>query len=464
MPIYEKLMGNPFVDAGVCGICEWLGRNVQPEQVTTDDLEQVVNDIAPMMQTDAGWKNLHGVFPNSVLTNAAYRKQDQVELLKKECRKYLDTIVALEQTGDCMGCGRREANTWLSRTNIPLTGSGKLRNFYPTFAEGAGYCSACAFAIQLSPLVFVATGGKFLTLHSNSWSTLRSWSRVCIDDIRRQQLRQEIIGSYNPGYANPRNGLFYMARRMSQFQEMRTDENITMQVYCFTNYNQGPELEIYYMPAPVFKFLRIVYQSEFKTAWQGIVQSTYAVNWAKVKSDEDYKNRANRVYEFLLEDRSILRFFLNRSSRKARGNWELLSLYLKEVKTMEQIQLDKIKQVGDLIAECIRKSGRDRRLIQLERANSYGECRNILRYVIRDRIQQDAPEPLFSIDDYMEYLFPASDSFAATPWRETRDLLLFRIYEQLHNWLKEQGFVEFDEDNTSNVDDTSENELNQEDS
>ena len=464
MPIYEKLMGNPFVDAGVCGICEWLGRNVQPEQITPTDLEQVVDDIAPMMQTDAGWKNLHGVFPNSVLTNAAYRKQDQVELLKKECRMYLDTIVELEQTGDCMGCGRRDANTWLSRTNIPLTGSGKLRNFYPTFAEGAGYCSACAFAIQLSPLVFVATGGKFLTLHSNSWKALRSWSRVCIDDIRQQQLRQQMIGSYNPGYANPRNGLFYMARTMSQFKEMRTDENITMQVYCFTNYNQGPELEIYYMPAPVFKFLRIVYQSEFKTAWQGIVQSTYIVNWAKVKSEEDYKNRTNLVYEFLLEDRSILRFFLYRNSRKVRGNWKLLSLYLKEVKNMEQIQLNKIKQVGDLIAECIRKSGRDRRLTQLERANSYGECRNILRYVIRDRIQQGAPEPLFSIDDYMEYLFPASDSFTATPWRETRDLLLFRIYEQLHGWLKEQGFVEFDEDNTSDVDDTSENELNQEDS
>ena len=463
MPIYEKLMGNPFVDAGVCGICEWLGRSVQPEQITTDDLEQVVDDVAPMMQTDAGWRNLHGVFPNSVLTNAAYRKQDQVELLKKECKAYLDTIVELEQTGDCMGCGRRTANAWLSRTNIPLTGSGKLRNFYPTFAEGAGYCSACAFAIQLSPFVFVATGGKFLTLHSNSWKALRSWARVCVGDIRQQQLRQDMTGCYNPGYANPRNGLFYMAREMVQFQEMRTDENITMQVYCFTNYNQGPELEIYYMPAPVFKFLRIVYQSEFKTAWQEIVRSTYVVNWNKVKSEEDYKNRTNLVYEFLLEDRSILRFFLYRNSRKIRGNWELLSLYLKEVRAMEQIQLDKIKQVGDLIAKCIQKSESDKRLKQLERAKSYSECRNILRYVIRDRIRQGAPEPLFSIDDYMEYLFPTSDSFAATPWRETRDLLLFRIYEQLHGWLKEQGFVDFDEGNTSGVDDTSENELNQED-
>ena len=173
MPIYEKLMGNPFVDAGVCGICEWLGRSVQPEQITATDLDQVVNDIAPMMQTDAGWKNLHGIFPNSVLTNPAYRKRDQVALLKKECKGYLDTIVELENAGDCIGCGRRPANTWLSRTHVPLTGA-ENSNFFPSYAEGVGYCSACAIAIQLSPLTFVATGGRFLTLHSNSWDGLET--------------------------------------------------------------------------------------------------------------------------------------------------------------------------------------------------------------------------------------------------------------------------------------------------
>ena len=130
---------------------------------------------------------------------------------------------------------------------------------------------------------------------------------------------------------------------------------------------------------------------------------------------------------------------------------------------MELTQLEKLKQVGDLIAETIRKSGDDKRLKQLERAKNYGECRNILRFVIRERIQQGASEPLFSLDDYMEYLFPASDNFNLTPWRETRDLLLFRIYEQLHNWLQEQGYVDYDEDNTSDADDASQTEQTQED-
>ena len=125
---------------------------------------------------------------------------------------------------------------------------------------------------------------------------------------------------------------------------------------------------------------------------------------------------------------------------------------------MKQTRVEKIKQVGNLISECIQESKDDKRLKQLERAKNYGECRNILRYVIRERIQQGAPEPLFSIDDYMEYLFPASDNLNLTPWRETRDLLLFRIYEQLHDWLQEHGYVDYDEENTSDSDDESDTE------
>ena len=462
MPIYEKLMGNPFVDAGVCGICEWLGRNVQPEQITTDDLQEVVNDVAPIMQTDAGWGNLHGIFPNSVLTNAAFRKKDQVELFQNECKGYIDNISELQQTGDCMGCGRRNANTWLSRTNVPLTG-GKNSNYFPVFSEGAGYCAACALAIQMSPLVYMGTAGKYLTLHSNSWKAMRSWTRACVEDIRRQQLQKDITGCFNPDYKNPRNGMFYMARKMAQYREMRTDEHISIQVYCWTNYNQGPELEVFYMPAPVFKFLRIVYMGKFNSAWQEIVRSGYYVNWDKVKSEEDYKNRTNRVYENLLQDISILGFFLNRKIRKPRGNWELLSLYFKEVRAMEQTRLEKIKQVGDLIAESIRESGTDKRLSRLENAKKGETCRTALLYIIRDRIKQGAQDPLFSLDDYMEYLFPKNDDYYETPWKETRDLLLFRVYERLHNWLQDKGFVDFDEDNTSDADDTSETEANEED-
>jgi CRISPR-associated protein Cst1 len=448
MAIYAKLMGNPFVDAGVSAICEWLGERTQPHDITISDLKQTVSDIAPILQTNAGWGNLHSIFPNSVLTNPSFNRRDRVALFQELCGNYIDTLEELGLAGDCIGCGRRDANCFLKRENVPLTGSGTLRNFFPTFAEGVGYCAACALAIQLSPLVLVASAGKFLMLHSNSWRALRGWARICIEDIRQQAIRREISGCYNRGYSNSRNGLFYMASEMIRYEETRFDENIILQIYYFSNYGQGPELEIFHLPAPVFRFLRYAYQNEFRRAWQQIVRSGYRrVRWNKVESEDDYKNHSNLVYEFLLQSRSILQFFINRPARKARSNWEFLSLYLKEVRNMDESRLNAIKQVGDFIAESIRKSERDRRLRQLESAGSYGECRNILRFVIRDRIQQGEDAPLFSLDDYVAHLFPESLN-QATFWRETRDLLVFRIYETLHDWLVTTGFTDDIDDET----------------
>ena len=448
MPIYEKLMGNPFVDAGVCGICEWLGRTVQPEQITKDDLKQVVEEIVPVMKPfnkkkpeAHGWKNRESIFTrNHELTNG--KEINRVPKFKKMLLDCIQQTVELGQGGNCMGCGRRDGNKPLLRHQVPLTGSGALRNFFPAFNDGSCYCFACAFAIQMSPLVFMATGGRFLILHSNSWKALRSWARVCVGDIRKQQLEQEITGCYNPGYVNPRNGLFYMTRRMLEFQE-RYEIEVPMQVYNFTNFGQEPKLDISYIPASVFKFLRSAYLVQFKTAWDEIVRSGYIVDWDKVKSEEDYKNSPNRVYENLLENRSILGFFLNRRARKPRGNWELLSLYLKEVREMNELRLNAIKKVGDFIAESIQKTNKVSRLRNLERARNYPTCRNILRYVIRDRIREGENEPLFSLDDYVEHLFPESSDYPI--WSETRDLLIFRIYEKLHDWLVRSGAVD-DED------------------
>ena len=249
-----------------------------------------------------------------------------------------------------------------------------------------------------------------------------------------------------------------MTSQLIDYEERRATEDIVMQIFCFSNYNQGPELEIFHLPAPVFRFLRYAYQSDFRYPWQQIVRSGYQwVKWDEVESEEDYKNYPNRVYEFLLQGRSILGFFLDRRARKVRSNWELLFLYLKEVRNMDESRLNAIKQVADSIAESIRKSERDRRLRQLESAASYGQCRNVLRFVIRDRIQQGEEKPLFSIDDYIEHLFPASAD-QTTFWRETRDLLVFRIYETLHDWLVASGFADDIDDETEQSTDESQEE------
>lgn len=450
MAIYEKLMGNPFVDAGVSAICEWLGQGTQPEEITTEDLKIMINQFAPIYSTSAWRKNLYSIFPNHVAINPATKKD-----VRSEWLNWQERIVPMNQAGDCLGCGRRATmEKLLTKTDVPLTGSGSLRNFFPLFSDGQGYCAACALAIQFVPLSLVSSGGKFLMLHSNVWRVQRKWAQICISDIQSRAAQSEFTGCFNPGYTSPRNGLFYMTSQLIDYEERRATEDIVMQIFSFSNYNQGPELEIFYLPAPVFHFLRYAYQNEFRQGWQQIVRSGYQqIKWDKVESEGDYKNKDNRVYEFLLQDRSILRFFLSRRARKARSNWELLSLYLKEVRNMEESRLNAIKQVGDFIAESIRKTEKDGRLIDLERARGYPECRNVLRFVIRDRIRQGEETPLFSLDDYVKHLFPDPRY-----WRETRDLLVFRIYETLHEWLITGGFVDDIDDETDQFTDESQEE------
>lgn len=470
MPIYEKLMGNPFVDVGISVICEWLERRPQPEEITTEDLREVVQQVVPFYCESEYRTHIRFIFPNSTLTqHSKIQKgiQSLNEELKSEWFHQLCKVTDLGDAGDCIGCGRRSADFHLKKTEVPLTGSGSLRNFFPLFAEGVSYCAACALAIQLAPLGFVRSGGKFLALHSNSWKAINYWTRTCIEDVISRGARNEFTGFFDPKESKTQNALFYMVRKMIEYEEARSDEKITMQVYSFSNDNRKAELDLHHLPARVFNFLRYAHRAQYAKSWYLIVRSGYrrqtkkgfqSIDSDKTNPTEIYQKSTNLVYNNLLADKSIRGFFIDKLARKTRSNWELFSLYLTEVRTMKQTRVEKIKQVGNLISECIQESKDDKRLKQLERAKSYGECRNILRYVVRERIQQGAPEPLFSIDDYMEYLFPASDNLNLTPWRETRDLLLFRIYEQLHDWLQEHGYVDYDEENTSDSDDESDTE------
>ena len=468
MPIYKKLMGNPFVDAGVCGICEWLER--QPQEITVKDLKQIVEDFVPMT---ANWEKWSSIFTlNHSLTNPSKKKDERIVHFEGMLLDYIDNVKELNQVGNCMGCGRRDvgATPLLDKTGVPLTG-GKNNNFLPVFSKGAGYCAACSFAIQFLPLALVATGssgGRFLMLHSKSWELMQIWTARCITGVNQRYSQQQSSGCFKPDYENSRNGLFYMVREMiSELEEMQlydeiTDKDVSMEVYSFTNNNQFPDVEIFYIPSPVFRFLCDAEQNPYRDAWYEIVSSGYK----KGKSEKDYKKSRNLVYEYLLEGRSIRGFFLSRRTQKQRGNWELLSLYLQKVRNMKPARIEKIKQVGDLIADSIRKSGKrgQTRLRDLANASTYFECRSVLLRITADRIEQKETDPLFSLDDYFEHLFISGDDALSwsdelddgelddeekeqlrhsvndnvTFWRETRDLLLFRIYEKLHNWLIEQ--------------------------
>lgn len=438
---FYQYTGNPFVDAGISAIVEWTGRR-SPEEIIREDLESMIQEIIPIYLSEGWKKSFQSIFPNSVYINPGY-KDNRQEVVQNFFKILIEGVRELGTAGTCIACGCRSASLLAkgklpTKTHVPLTGSGELRNYFSYAGEGEQYCVTCVLAIQFCPLVLQACG-KLLLLHTNSAKVLRYWAKKCITQVRTQVASGNLSGCVSQNFTRSQNALLYLTQDLiMSYDERWTDEWVTLRIYHFTNYNQGPDLDIYELPTSVFRFLAYVKRGNFYRDWVQIYRRGFKGIKELKQNEEEYKNNFNEVFQKLLNGESIVSYFLSKN-RKILGNWELMTYYLREVEHMSDERINTIKRVGDEIAAFIRQKNDLKRLGQLERADSYRYLRNILRLIIKERaIKMQAERPLFTLDEYVEYLFPEGER----SWRETQDLLLFRIYEQLHDWFKEHAEVE----------------------
>ncbi len=427
--------GNPFVDAGIWAICEYSGRK-KPEEIKIEDLKEIASDVVPIYTTAEWVKNLYSFFPNNPITNPSVKINDKGKKLLQSFEDSIDQIELFDASkgvGNCISCGKHDVKAPKTKSEIPLIGSGAMINFFPNGQSGGDYCSACTFAVQFSPLVSYACV-KFLLIHSNSDKIMHYWAEKAIKNVQRQVLAKNYNGCFDEGYKNPVNALFHIIEDiLLEYEANWILENPSINMYHFTNYSQAPDLDIYRVPTPVFKFLAYVKQLEQISEWRKIVRRGY-FNWDKIKEGDEYKNRGNSVYTNLLKGNSIVKYFIYNKTRQVYGDWELLEFYLKEVRNMSDKRLDTLQKVGDTLSEYIKDTQNIKRLNQLEMANNFSTFRNLLRLIEKDRIKRGSQNSLFTLEEFMKDLFPEGN----IGWRETQDLLLFRIYENLHNWLVEQ--------------------------
>lgn len=428
-----KFTGNVFVDSGIYAVASWF--KIDISDITINHLKELAKEISNIYTTEKWTSNMHSIFPNSKLVNPSFRGNrkeayyDELDVLIKE-------ITPIKDEGNCISCGCRDSIKLFQKRDIPLLGSGSLKNYFPFGNEGADYCPLCALLVQFSPLVFYFSAlkgkGKFMLLHSNSDKVMKYWSKQSIKNIKNQSLTNEFTGCYDEGMTNSINAIFRIIQNIIfSYDERWYEENPSLNFYYFDNFNQNPYLDIYHLPTSVFKFLAYIPQDEHSN-WVNIVNSAYwKVNWENVEGFDDYKNKYNGVYYNLLNNYSILRYFFDSKSKKVKCSWNLVKFYMKEVRNMDEERLDSIKSLGEKLAVYIEENNQKKVLYDLETANSYYTFRNILRKILKDKISNGDGELLFTFDDYVNNLFPEGYKY----WTETQDLLLFKIYENLHVWL-----------------------------
>lgn len=428
------ITGNPFVDSGCYALKIKLGKKLS--DISVDDLKGEFEFISDLYINPVWNKQMHTIFPNSKLVNPSVKGNRQ-ELYLDILNKLADGIGSLKDNGSCMACGRRDANNLYYKQDVPLTGSGSLKNYFSYANSGADYCSLCALLIQFAPLVMYRCGGRMIVLQSNSQKIMEIWAKKAINNIELQKTSGDYTGCYNQGITRPTNAIFNIISQILSYERKWRGESPSFNFYYFTNYNQDPQLNIYTLPTGVFKFLAEIPRDDWGN-WSFIVKKAYHVKWDKVKSEDDYKSNQNSVFDYLLEGKSILKFFYSFKSRKVYCTWKLVESYLIEVKNMDEKRINVIRDVGDRLSLYIEKNNSDKMLNKLELASNYNNFRNVLRKILKNKIDNGDKELLFTFDEYVNDLFPEGNK----TWRETQDLLLFRIYDNLHTWLVENEFVE----------------------
>ena len=428
-----KLTGNPFIDLGTIVLKNLIEKD-NIDKITKEDLEKEIDKLVEIYSHDKWRKCIFSIFPNSPLTQPHYiGNGTNVEKHKSKLMEYFKSIEPLDSNGSCLGCGSREGRFKLKKAELPLTGSAAHRSSFPAADEGLPFCGACALSIQFSPLGYYKSAGKFLVPQSNSHELIDSWVNLCLKNLKSQRISGNYSGCNHAQTEIPENAIYLILSEVISKTDKELENNTTVRIFHFTNYNQGPEMKLYEIPSNLFEFLSVVMKPKYKSAWMNII--TQGFDNSKVNTEEKMKNKKNEVIIKLFNNESILKYFVSDRQKKAFGDWDLLSYYMAKVENMDEKSLEIVKEVADKICETAKKTESDKRVNQLQQANTYEGFRGVLLNVQKDRVNIGLEETLISIDEINQVIYEEDYS----NWKLIRDLLLFRCYENLNEWLIEKN-------------------------
>ena len=115
--------------------------------------------------------------------------------------------------------------------------------------------------------------------------------------------------------------------------------------------------------------------------------------------------------------------------------WAVVEKYMRSVRGMNQQRLNQIRDLSDKIAQCIRESKKINRVQDIAAAKDLPSFRNQLQLLMKDWQKLGKEQPLTTFDDYTTVLIPGD----YRGWTEVRDLMVIRLYEQLHDLLAKES-------------------------
>jgi CRISPR-associated protein Cst1 len=433
--------GDPFADAGGYAI-EYLS-----EKFSEKDILELIDYITKIYVEKWGGK-LNAFFLNSKITQPAFQGSRKIE----ETNKYFEALIKEsepDEIGYCRITGRETKLFFGGRDNSIMTGSGTLINFHHFFQKGIALSKEALIRIHFVPFACQQLQGKICLMQSSNQELSSLFVKLTIEKNLHEIGAGLSEGVAKSDFNKPANAIFdfvdYTFSHLNNFKEETLLPSLTL--YHFTNFGASPEIQIYQLPAKVFLFYRTCLQPRFRDDWQKFVRShyfdaqhkgaTYNLNTEKfefTKSKEtevieqnDYKQWFNRVLNKLLINENI-RSEVLRWSRKHPFNFEIVSIYQQNIIGMKKETINKIKE---LAAFLVREEDADKIKKRIKALDGAKNASALRRFILKDVVAANYTagnnDPIVSVDDYVNYLFPDGSY-----WAEIRDLLLIAIYQELH--------------------------------
>lgn len=439
---YDVLLsptGEPFVDSGGYALKTLSG--YYPE---LDILELIM--LATKIYVDNWDAKINPFFLNSKITQPAFKAEKK----KEETKAYF--LGLLEETlpytiGYCRVTGKKTKLFPAGRDNSVLSGSGTFVNFHNSFDTGIMLSKEALIRYHFLPLGSELLQGRISVINSNHQTTSELYAKDCCDRILYdigQNMSQGLLKneSRSPGTAIFR----FLDKILIHYANNDTNtEYITL--YHFTNFGASPEVQIYTLPFQAFNFYRETRKIQYKADWNLFINHHYrSSDYKKVKYDdtlncftafdkkqevcikeEDFKFWRNVIYDKLLLGKSIISD-IRKWSVYNHFNLDLLKCYLINIQNMKKETVNKINQIADFILSYNSELDMKKVLTKLNGVKNPYLLRRFILKVVEDNYKQKNEKPLVTVEDYVDYLFPDSNS-----WMETRDVLLISIYQKLHD-------------------------------
>lgn len=466
--------GHPFLDVGLATLTAFAHKR-HPAELTDEDLQAAAEYMTRNYIVNPLRSFLNVAFPNSGFTQPAYNKTPE----KREIYARRVLMAGLDAapmgdadpfTGHPAAAVPYDVNGELPpgrafRQHIPLTTGEGYINFHPQGDAGIPLSGESMLAFQALPLGCAKVGGHLLAVHSDDPDLLLHFARTFLrENLRNIQIAQAAGEKKLPETSLHRARTTLIVHLLNAQREARkntdTPPPASLTAYYFTNSGQGADLEIIPLPLEVTAFLDALHSPRYQTAWEALVRRGWQITKAR-KGKQAPSPRYNRLYEdlFTLPQEAatfIRRYFLRRKAGKFWGkddptqtyhslkeagliSWTLTHLFLRKVLHMDENRIEHIRKLGDDLARYV-VTQNDRRFFNaFWMARSYGDLRMALLRASNAEVRRGNP-PIITLEQFLA-IFEMGENLPYADWRLGRDLVLIRLFEQLHaqGWLQQHA-------------------------